>query len=153
MLDLLNFVLCISNLTWLKISIMKKTIILFVLSLSVLGGIYAWLKVNPEPPDIYEILQFSIVILLVVFAVVLGIRRIKSQREGLPPEDEMSKKILKIAAARAYYFSLYLWLILMYFANEGKVATESLMSTGILGMALLLLIHYLIIKFTGLKNE
>ena len=153
MLDLLNFVLCISNLFWLKISIMKKTIILFVLSLSVLGGIYAWLKVNPEPPDIYEILQFSIVILLVVFAVVLGIRRIKSQREGLPPEDEMSKKILKIAAARAYYFSLYLWLILMYFANEGKVATESLMSTGILGMALLLLIHYLIIKFTGLKNE
>jgi hypothetical protein len=132
---------------------MKKTIVIFILSLTALGGIFAWFKASPEDPDIYEIFQFSIVIILVVFAVFLGFRRIKSLKDGLPPEDELSKKIMKNAAARAYYFSLYWWILLMYLSSEGKIETESLIGLGILGMAVLLLIHYLIIKFTGLKNE
>jgi len=132
---------------------MKKTITIFILSLTALGGIFAWFKASPEPPDIYEIMQFAVVILLVVFAVILGFRRLKSQRDGLPPEDELSKNIMKLAAARAYYFSIYLWLIIMFIAGEGKAENESLLAGGILGMALLLLIHYIIIKFTGLKNE
>ena len=52
-----------------------------------------------------------------------------------------------------YDFSLYLWLGLMYLDSDGKYETESLFGIGIVGMAVLLGVHWVILKYTGIKDE
>ena len=91
--------------------------------------------------------------MLIIFAIGLVYTQINSLKKGLPAEDESSKKFLKFAAARAYYFSLYLWLGIMFLNSSGNYDPENLFGAGILGMALLLGIHWLVLKYTGIKDE
>lgn len=148
MLDLYNFVLCISN-----NFIMKKTILTLALVGGVLGGTITWLKLTPRPLTMQDSIQFVIIILLVVFALVFLYNRVGNIKSGLPPEDELSKKMLKVAAARSYYFSLFLWLAISYMSESSKLETHTLIGLGILCMAVLLGIHWIVIKITGLKDE
>ncbi len=41
----------------------------------------------------------------------------------------------------------------MYLDSDGKYETESLFGIGIIGMAVLLGIHWVILKYTGIKDE
>lgn len=132
---------------------MKKTILTSVLVLGVIGGAAAWFASTPEPYLLEDFVQIGIIIILVLFAIILVSKRIGSMKDGLPPEDELSKRMIKLAAARSYYMSLYLWLFLMYASTEKIIETESTFSVGILGMAVLLGINWFIVKLTGLKNE
>lgn len=74
---------------------------------------------------------------VVGFAIVFAFRRLKSVKQNLPVEDEMSKKILRRGAATSYYVSMYMWLVLMYFEDRIKLERHSLIGAGILCMAVI----------------
>ena len=150
MLELHNFVLGISNL---KQWHMKKTIIMILISLGIIVSLALWIG-NSEV-KLYPSLniEYIIIAILVLFSLILAVSRIGSLKKGLPAEDELSKKLLKNAAARSYYFSLYLWLALSYLSSEGKIEQDKFFAIGIVGMAVLFAVHWIILKFTGIRNE
>jgi peptidoglycan/LPS O-acetylase OafA/YrhL len=91
--------------------------------------------------------------LVVAFAVFVGIKRLTSAKRGEPAEDELSKKVMRRTSSLSYYISLYLWLAIMYFSDKLHYETHTIIGAGILGMAVIFAICWLVSNFTGIKNE
>lgn len=92
------------------------------------------------------------VLVVVGFAVFIGINRIKSVIQKEPIEDELSKKIMIKASSISYYISIYLWLIIMYFSDKVALESHSLIGAGILGMAIIFLLSWIGVKMFGVSN-
>ena len=97
-------------------------------------------------------IQVGIALVLVGFAVYLGISRLRSHQRGEPGEDELSKKVVTRASSLAYYISIYLWLFVMYISDKTTLPSHSLVGAGILGMAVVFLLCWLGVKAFGMKN-
>jgi len=116
---------------------MRKAIIVAVLAVLVTGTIIIWM-LNSETPRFSEgFLMIPIQIVILVFAVVVLVKRWRAKKEKLPVEDEMSKQILRRGAATSYYVSIYLWLALMFFEESIDLERSTLIGGGILGMAVI----------------
>jgi Ca2+/Na+ antiporter len=132
---------------------MKKIIPVLVVSLLVLGTIILWFFSSKAPMSVIETGQFVIIILLVGYAVYLGINRLRSVKRGEPAEDELSKRILQKASSFAFYVSLYLWVAMIFVNDRTKIDTEVLLGIGILGMAVIWVALVIFFKVKGLKDE
>lgn len=132
---------------------MKKAIIVFVIAGLVLITTVLWFFSSSESIKPFDIGSFGVILLIVAFAAFLGFRRLSSARRGEPSEDELSRKVLQRTAAWSYYVSLYLWVALLYLKDKVSIDTEELIGVGILGMAVVFAICWLIINFSGIKNE
>lgn len=99
-----------------------------------------------------DIFQFSIIILLIGFALYIGITRFQGERKGQPAEDELSKKILQKASSTAFYLSLYMWLIISYISDSKTQATHTWIGTGIVIMAVLFAISWLFYRVKGIRD-
>ena len=114
---------------------MRKTIFVAILSVSVLVSLILWWVRSGSSLDTKGSLMIAIQLVVVVFAVIFAFRRLKSAKQKLPVEDEMSKKILRRGAATSYYVSMYMWLAFMFFEERIDLERSTLIGAGILGMA------------------
>ena len=124
-------------------------LVIGILTLSLGAWVYYSKNGSLERVDLF---QYVIIFVLVAFALMIGIRRLRSERRGEPAEDELSKKIMQRAASTAYYVSLYWWLVLVYLSNSWQMETESLIGTGILGMAIIFALCWAYYKIIGVKS-
>ena len=92
-------------------------------------------------------------LVVVGFALFVGYKRLTSVKKGEPVEDELSKKVLQKTAALSYYISLYLWLAVMYVSDKRDYETHVLLAAGILGMAVVYAICWLVYNFRGVRND
>jgi peptidoglycan/LPS O-acetylase OafA/YrhL len=132
---------------------MKKGVVIFVIVALVIFSTVLWfmnLDTDYKPVDLIEL---GVIIFVVGFALFAAYRRLTSAKKGEPAEDELSKKIVQKAAAFSYYISLYLWLALGYFSDRLKMEIHTIIGIGIVGMAVSFAICWVIINFTGLRNE
>jgi peptidoglycan/LPS O-acetylase OafA/YrhL len=132
---------------------MKRSYLVFIVAGLVLAATALWLLASNTQFKPYDLVETGIIILVVGFAIYLGYKRFSSVKRGEPAEDEMSKKVMQKTAAWSYYISLYLWLAIMYFSDRIKLENHSLIGVGILGMAVVFAISWLVINFGGIKNE
>jgi hypothetical protein len=102
---------------------------------------------------IKNIKMFGILILIAVFGIIFGVRRVMSERRGEPAEDELSKLLRQKAGATAFYLSLYFWLALSYIYSTKDIDTESVIGRGIVGMAVIFMLSWLYYRFRGLKDS
>ena len=131
---------------------MNRTIVGFVVSALVLVSTAIWVLKGRIAGNTREILMAAVVLVVVGFAVYLGISRLRSHQRHEPAEDELSKRIMMRASSLAYYISIYLWLFVMYISNKTTLETHSLVGAGILGMAVIFLFCWLGVKAFGMKN-
>jgi peptidoglycan/LPS O-acetylase OafA/YrhL len=89
----------------------------------------------------------------VAFAVLIGYKRLSSAKRGEPAEDELSKKVMRKTSSLSFYISLYLWLAIMFFSDKLNYETHTIIGTGILGMAVVFAVCWLVVYFTGIRNE
>jgi hypothetical protein len=131
---------------------MKRTVLMFVISALVLATLGLWALKGHLAGNILEIVQAGIVLLVVGFAVFLGLSRLRSHRLGEPGEDELSKTVMTKASSLAYYVSIYLWLFVMYISDKTTLETHTLVGAGIAGMAVVFVLCWLGVKLFGMKN-
>jgi peptidoglycan/LPS O-acetylase OafA/YrhL len=132
---------------------MKRAVLIFVIAALVLitcGLLFFSGESGIKP---VELLQFGVIILVIAFALFFGYKRFSSAKSGQPVEDELSKKVLQKAAAFSFYISLYLWVAIIYISDKVKLESHSLIGAGVLGMAVIYAICWVVINFTGIKNE
>ena len=98
-----------------------------------------------------QLLVFVALILLAVFVIFLAMRRFRSEQRGEPAEDELSKKIRQKAAASSFYISLYFWLMLSIFIDEGD-DLEAAIGAGIIGMSVIFAMAWFYHRKKGLKE-
>jgi hypothetical protein len=131
---------------------MKNIVVGFVISALVLVSLLIWALQGHFSGNIREILQAGIVLVLVGFAVYLGVSRLRSRLRREPAEDELSKKVMTRASSLAFYVSIYFWLFIMYISDKTSLEAHSLVGGGILGMAVIFLLCWLGVKAFGTKN-
>ena len=102
--------------------------------------------------EIADLIQYAIIVVLVAFALIFGIRRLKSERRGEPAEDELSKKIMQKATSTAFYVSLYWWLVMSYLSENWEMETGSVIGRGILGMAFIFVLSWFFYKVKGVES-
>ena len=131
-----------------------RNFLLLVIAATVLisAGIWA-LHSMEESIDLTHVLMFGILFLVVAFAILLGMRRLKSERRGEPSEDELSKLILQKAAATSYYVSLYLWVALIFVDGSRDLDTETAIGAGIVGMSVIFALSWFYHRMKGLKGS
>ncbi|OFX82827.1 MAG: hypothetical protein A2W99_14285 [Bacteroidetes bacterium GWF2_33_16] len=132
---------------------MKKTVLLFVIVAMVAVACVFWFISSGEGFSSTDMFQFSIIALILVFAIFVGYKKFSSAKRGEPTEDELSKKVLQKTAAWSYYISLYMWVAMIYIKDRMTMDTEEVLGTGILAMAVCFGVCWLIINFKGIKNE
>jgi len=94
-----------------------------------------------------------VLIIIVIIAIIVGIIRFISWKNREPAEDEYSKKIMQKTAAWSFYISLYLWLVVSYFSEDSTMDTQQIIGYGVIGMAIVFVISWVVVKLTGLRNE
>lgn len=130
-----------------------KTPLLILLIGIVTLSLGAWVFFSKDgSAGVADLTQYAIIILLVAFALILGIRRLMSERRGEPAEDELSKKIMQKAASAAYYISLYWWLVLSYLSESWAMETGSVIGRGILGMAVIFVLSWFYYRMKGIRS-
>ncbi len=132
---------------------MKKSNQVFLIVGLVIISSVAWFISINKVTNLLENLHFIVILLLVLFALFIGYKRLTSERRGEPTEDEMSKKVVQKAAAISYFISLYLWVAIIYVKDRVEVDTEVLIGSGILGMAVIFALSWIVLNFMGLRNE
>ena len=131
---------------------MKRTIVMFIISVLVVASLALWALKGHIAGNAGEMIMVGTSLLIVGFALYLGILRLRSHRLHEPVEDELSKKIMLRTSSLAFYVSLYLWLFVMYISDKTTLAAHTLVGTGILGMAVIFLLCWLGVKAFGMKN-
>ena len=132
---------------------MKKGLLMILLAALVIVSVIIWLLDGKNEIKIGTLVMLSTILLVTGFAVALAISKLKSAKEGLASEDELSQLLKDKASSRSYYVSLYWWLIVMYMSDKTSVATDTLIGVGILGMAVLFAGFWIYFNFKGKINE
>ena len=132
---------------------MKKAVLVFIVAALVLTTVALWIFSDPVTLKVMDLVSFGVIIIIVAFAVFIGFKRLNSARRGEPAEDELSKKVMQKTASLSYYISLYWWLVIMYFTDKLNYETHSFISAGILGMAVIFAVCWLVFNFRGVRNE
>ena len=120
----------------------------------IIAGIWIFQTVDP-PKDSgsSEIIFIIAIIILLIASIFFSIKRLKGRKQGLPEEDELSKKIVNKAGAKSFFASLFLWLALLYIHNNSTVDTEILFGYGIIGMAFIFILFTIIFNIRGIRDE
>ena len=132
---------------------MKKSLIIFIIAGLVLISTGLWFFASSKEFNTMDLLHLGVITLIAGFAVFVGFKRLSNAKRGEPVEDELSKKILQKTAAISYYISLYVWVFLIFLKDRVKFETEELLGTGILAMAVIFGISWLIYNLKGIKND
>ena len=132
---------------------MKKTMVIFIVAAMVLVTTGFWFFTSRSAFKPADMVMYGVIIVVVGFALFVGYKRLTSVKKGEPVEDELSKKVLQKTAALSYYISLYLWLAVMYVSDKRDYETHVLLAAGILGMAVVYAICWLVYNFRGVRND
>jgi hypothetical protein len=82
-------------------------------------------------------------VIILAFSVLYLKGGLKDARNGLPFQDERTKKILLHANSTAFKLSIWWLLFLMYIADEIDIIPRHVAAAGIAGMALLFFISWI----------
>ena len=149
MLCISNFVLELYNINFI---IMKKAVLIIVVSLLIATGVGFLIFGSNVLIETQEVISVLAIFILAGFFIYKAYEKISKARKGEAAEDELSKKVLQKSSSISYYISLYLWLLLSYFSDRIDFTTEELIGTGIIGMALIFGIIWMVINVRGLRN-
>lgn len=130
-----------------------RLILMAVLTVTLLIGValYAFTMTDKEKASPGNMVSLLIPVIVVVFMVFFISRRYRDIKQGLPFEDERSKKVVTHAAAKSFYVSLY-WLLLIswfedFFASRlfgiEQLTASQTIGGGIAGMAVFFFIFWL----------
>jgi hypothetical protein len=102
----------------------------------IVAGLFLWFI--KHEPDAY--LKIGIAIIAVLLGAYTFVRQIitrkRDLRDGVPSEDEFTKRAKLYAGNRAFYFSMYLWFLIFLFHSSFS-EPEEMLGIGIMGSALI----------------
>ena len=132
---------------------MKKSLLIFMLVAFVIAGMVMYYLYAGATFNVQELFMVSGLVLVILFAMILAVRRIRSLRKNQPAEDELSRSVMKRAAGTSYYLALYSWLVLMYLSDRIDMDNSTLIGLGILIMAVEFAIAWIWHNYFGRINE
>lgn len=106
-----------------------------------------------EPFSTVGYLIFGLSVLLIGFGLYFNIQRFKSEKLGLTSDDELSKRIMEKAAARAFIVSIYMWATFIVFFTGIGPRGKIIMGIGLIGMGLVFFLNWFYYSKIGVTDE
>ena len=151
MLECPNLMLEYYNITG---GFMKKIVlpVFFITFVVILAAIQIFQTgINNNKP-VSEYIFIGVIVTLFLVGIILSIKRLKSTKQGLPEEDEMSIKTFNKAASISFYISLLIWLIIIYVLRNDIGNTNVIIGYGIIGMALTFILNIIYFQIRGIND-
>lgn len=101
----------------------------FVVTLSIWGFIAVYRA--SYVPNGLQIAIIAIILISGVYAFVTHMRRYRDEKQGFPPEDELSTRIKYKAGYYAFMASMYIWMLIFLF-KQFITDVETMLGGGIL---------------------
>ena len=101
----------------------------------------------------FEYAIAGLVLIAVLFSVVMGMKRLKQQKQGLTVDDELSHLIKQKAAASAFAWSFYAWVMIILFFPDAGLDLEIPIGIGILAMTVLFLGFWVYYSKSGISSD
>ena len=118
----------------------------------VLSGLWV-IQTDEKTPVIFESVYVGLIVVFFLLSIYFAYQRKKQRSQGLPQDDELSRKIAEKAAANSFYISLILWLFLIFIQSHSRINSKWIFLIGIIGMALSFLICWIVFNRTGINYE
>ncbi|MFC1629714.1 hypothetical protein ACFL11_00600 [Patescibacteria group bacterium] len=139
-----------------------RLILITIVTIALLTTItlYGFTIASKGEVNIGTLIPFMIPLIIVIFMAFFITRRYKDMKQGMPLEDERSKKVITQAAAQSFYVSLY-WLLVVswfepFFAKNlfgvEKLDAGQAIGVAIGGMAIFLFIFWFYYNKKGQLN-
>ena len=112
-----------------------------------------WVYMAKEPFDTVGSVILGLGILLIGFGLYFKIQSFKSEKSGLTSDDELSKRIKERAAAKAFSFSIYMWVFVILFLVDMEPREKIIIGLGLMGMVLIFFLNWLYYSKVGISDE
>jgi len=129
-----------------------KTMLILMLAGTVTFTVGLWLYSTKSELSVIEYTTAGLVLVVVIFSLVIGFKRLKDAKQGIPPEDELSVQIKQKAAANAFVFSFWLWTMIILFMGDKEIRPTIPIGIGIIGSGLIFIGLWIYYSKTGLGN-
>jgi len=130
-----------------------KLLASFISSILVLLLLGLWVYMAKEPFNTVGYLIFGLSVLLIGFGLYFIIQRFKSEKLGLTSDDELSKRIMDKAAAKAFIVSIYMWASFLIFFTGMGPRGKIIIGLGLIGMGLVFFLIWLYYSKIGISDE
>lgn len=130
-----------------------KLMLVFILVGLVSYAVALWFYNTKTSLDISEYIIAAFVLIVVIFSLVVGVKKLKDMKKGYPSDDELSVRIKQKAAANSFLYSFYLWLGIMLFFNDEALRSSIPVGLGILGMGTLFIGFWIYYSKNGLDSK
>lgn len=130
-----------------------KLMLVFIIAGLVSFSVGLWFYSTKTSLDTSEYIIAAFVLIIVIFSVVVGLKKLKNMRMGYPSDDELSENIKQKAAASSFLYSFYVWLGIMLFFNDETLRSSIPIGAGILGMGILFIGFWIYYSRIGLGSK
>lgn len=130
-----------------------KLMLVFILVGLVSYAVALWFYNTKTSLDTSEYIIAAFVLIVVIFSLVVGVKKLKDMKKGYPSDDELSVRIKQKAAAKSFLYSFYLWLGIMLFFNDEVLRSSIPVGLGILGMGILFIGFWIYYSKNGLDSK
>lgn len=115
-----------------------------------LAALYFYL--TRAPLELYQIAVTALVLVIVPVSAIVGLRRLRDQKAGIPVDDELSRRMKEKAAALSFVVSLYMWLgILLICVSATREAILPILA-GLAGMGGVFLVNWSLVSHRGVEE-
>jgi len=129
-----------------------KTVFLLMLLGAVSVTVGIWFHAAMQPPTGYDWIAWFSLAFVILGAFFLAYKRLASERRGLSPEDELSRRIHEKAAARAFFWSLFMWTFGCAALVDSGVAADVVLGIGVIFMGLIYIFSWLYYNRMGIEG-
>jgi hypothetical protein len=148
-LEIPNFVLELNNIAMTK----SKGLLLAVVALSVSATLGMWVYNTMTPVHLGEILLFSGIGLIVLASIYMAYTRLRSERAGLPGEDELSRRIMEKASARGFIAAIWILTAMVMFTVDTQLRPDLVLGIAIVLIGLAWMGLWFYYNWQGVEGE
>ncbi|MCA0133880.1 hypothetical protein [Winogradskyella alexanderae] len=130
----------------------NKTLYSFIPFLGIITLISFWVFKATKPFNTETYFVLGLVILIIGISLYFKITSYKSEKAGLTAEDEFSKRVKEKSAAKAFNWSIYMWLFIIFLVDM-EPRNKITIGLGIIGMGLIFFLNWLYLSKVGISDE
>jgi hypothetical protein len=112
-----------------------------------------WVLNSEKSFDMPGYLILGISILLIGLGLYFRVQGFQNARLGLSSDDELSYRMKEKAAAKAFLYSVYMWLFAILFIFDLEPREKIIIGFGLLGMILIFFLNWLYYSKVGISDE
>lgn len=130
-----------------------KSLVSFIFPVFGISLLSFWAYSSKEPFTMIGYFIFVLSVLMIGLGLYFKINSFKSERAGLTAEDEMSRRIKEKAAAKAFSFSIYMWVFVILFVIKMEPRDKIIIGLGLIGMIFIFFLSWLHYSKVGIPYE